>query len=174
MDAIIPLVVLVVVGYFVYLYLTSNRQQPHAAPRALRDEHDPFADAQRVMQSAMDTCNAGHANAVQALLWLASSDGTVSKQEARNVFRFCEKQGSMLPAGLADALEHLNNGMSIRSSRTDSAVQNDLAEIAKRPIQYRAAFLGAAHAICGGNKRISKTKQDFLDRATKIVEEQPT
>lgn len=171
MDTIV-VVALILVGLALYLrhiFKASDAQPPTThSVREVAD--DQIREAHRTLQAAMDVCNTDHPAASQALLWLAASDGTISKQEARNLFRFCEKQGSTLPAGTNDALDYLNNGMSIRTSRTDREVQNDLEEIGARPIQYRAAFLGAAHAICGGNKRISKTKQDFLDHATRLVE----
>lgn len=168
---VISLLIVFGLGWYVMHLFKAERSQPskHTYYREQPDD-DPIEEAHRTLQAAMDVCNTDHAAAAQALLWLAGTDGTISKQEARNLFRFCEKQGSALPNNTNDALEHLNNGMSIRTSRTEIEVEKDLAEIAVRPIQYRAAFLGAAHAICGGNKRISKVKQDFLDKVTKLVE----
>lgn len=160
-------------GYLFRLFNKSDSPVNRFSPAPQQAHDDPIEEAHRTLQAAMDVCNTDHAAAAQALLWLAGTDGTISKQEARNLFRFCEKQGSALPNNTNDALEHLNNGMSIRTSRTEIEVEKDLAEIAVRPIQYRAAFLGAAHAICGGNKRISKVKQDFLDRANSLVEATP-
>lgn len=157
--------------YLIHLFKEANSKPIGTSSPIEHIDDDPIREAHRILKAAMDVCNADHAAAAQALLWLAASDGTISKQEARNLFRFCEKQGSTLPAGTNEALDYLNNGMSIRTSRTDREVQSDLAEIGEKPIQYRAAFLGAAHAICGGNKRISKTKQDFLDRAAQLIEE---
>lgn len=168
METIVFLV-LVIGGLVLYLMHSSKASDAHN-PTTPPDD-DPIMEAHRILKAAMDVCNTDHSAAAQALLWLAASDGTISKQEARNLFRFCEKQGSTLPSGTNDALDYLNNGMTIRTSRTEREVQTDLAEIAARPIPYRAAFLGAAHAICGGNKRISKTKQDFLDRVAQLVEE---
>lgn len=172
METIVVLLLIVLgLAWYVMHLFKAERSQPskHTYYRE-QPADDPIREAHRTLNAAMDVCNSDHAAAAQALLWLAASDGTISKQEARNLFRFCEKQGSTLPSGTNDALDYLNNGMTIQTSRTEREVQNDLEEIAKRPITYRAAFLGAAHAICGGNKRISKTKQDFLDRAAKLVE----
>lgn len=165
------LIVFGLVWYVMHLFKAERAQPPRHTYHREQSEDDPIREAHRTLQAAMDVCNTDHAAAAQALLWLAASDGTISKQEARNLFRFCEKQGSTLPTGTNDALDYLNNGMTIRTSRTEIEVEKDLAEIAGRPIQYRAAFLGAAHAICGGNKRISKAKQDFLDRVAQLVEE---
>lgn len=166
------IIILLLIGMTV-LYLIHLSQESDSKPARPvgRPDDGPIREAQRTLQAAIEVCNTDHAAAAQALLWLAGTDGTISKQEARNLFRFCEKQGSTLPAGTSEALEYLNSGMTIQSGRTEREVQNDLADIAARPIPYRAAFLGAAHAICGGNKRISKTKQDFLDRVAQLVEE---
>lgn len=169
MDTIV-VVALILVGLALYMRHLFNSERSQPSHYQAQPDDDPIKEAHRILQAAMHVCNTDHPSASQALLWLAASDGTISKQEARNLFRFCEKQGSTLPAGTHDALDYLNNGMSIRTSRTEREVQNDLADIGSKPIPYRAAFIGAAHAICGGNKRISKTKQDFLDQANRLVE----
>lgn len=167
---VIALVLAVLVWYLMHLLKASDAAPVAGRTTVQEMDDDPIREASRILKAAMDRCNEDHAAAVQALLWLAATDGTISKQEARNVFRFCEQQGSTMPPGTSDALEYLNNGMSITSRRTESEVANDLSEIAGRSISYRAAFIGAAHAICGGNKRISTVKRDFLDRANKLVE----
>lgn len=156
--------------YLRHLFKASGAQ-PIAANRASdKMADDPIREASQIIKAAMDKCTADHGSAVQSLLWLAGADGTISKQEARNVFRFCERQGTVLPGGTYDAIEYLNNGMKISTKHTASEALADLATLEEKPIQYRAAFIGAAHAICGGNKRISKAKQDFLDRANSLVE----
>lgn len=164
---------LIAAGLVGYLFRLFNKSD---SPTTRVDEHqqeepdDEFKKAQHTIKAAMDACYADHEPAVHALLWLAGSDGTISKQEARNVFRFCEKQGTALPKGTYDALEYLNNGMHISTNHSLSEALSELATLTAKTIQYRAAFIGAAHAICGGNKRISKAKQDFLDSANRLVE----
>lgn len=172
------IVILALVVGGLILYLKHSFKASDAAPlgqtnQPQRPDDDPIREASRILKAAMDKCSEDHESAYQALLWLAGSDGTISKQEARNVLRFCERQGTVLPAGTYDALEYLNNGMHISTKRSSSEVLSDLAALGEKTIQYRAAFIGAAHAICGGNKRISKTKQDFLDRANSLVEATP-
>lgn len=153
--------------YISTLFKGDDSRAPDIQQQPLDSE---FEKAQRTMKAALDICNTEHEPAVQALLWLAGTDGTISKQEARNVFRFCERQGTALPDGTYAALEYLNNGMRLSAGFTPGDALSALVGLTAKPIPYRAAFIGAAHAICGGNKRISKVKQDFLDRADGIVE----
>ena len=123
-----------------------------------------------ILSDALNNCLSDHAQAVDALLWLAGSDGTVSKQEARNVFRFCEQQGTQIGKEVYAALEHLNNGMSFKLRKSTPEVMDGVAQLAGKEMRYRVAFIGAAHAICGGSKRISAVKQKFLDQIAKLVE----
>lgn len=173
MEAVISLLIIIALGwYLVHLFKASDKThgQAHIVHRHIEQmADDPIDEAHRILRAAVTQCRQDHPPAAQALMWLAATDGTISKQEARNIFRFCEQQGSTMPPGTHDAIEYLNNGVTFESSRSEQAVQSDLNELAEKPIEYRAAFLGAAHAICGGNKRISKVKQDFLDRANAMV-----
>lgn len=173
MEIAIPLLIVIALGwYLMHLFKSSDAKpgQTHVTPRHIEQmADDPIDEAHRILQSAVTQCRQDHPPAARALLWLAATDGTISKQEARNIFRFCEQQGSTMPPGTHAAIEYLNNGVTLDSSRSEQTVQRDLTELAGKPIEYRAAFLGAAHAICGGNKRISKVKQDFLDRANAMV-----
>lgn len=159
-----------IAAYLKHLFSQSDKKPATTSIAAESESADPLLEARRVLKAAMDKCQNDHEAAYQALLWLAGSDGTISKQEARNVLRFCERQATELPAGTYDALEYLNNGMQISTGRTSKEALADLATLADKPIAYRTAFIGAAHAICGGNKRISKAKQDFLDRASSLMD----
>lgn len=168
---IITLLIVAGLGWYLFRLFNMSDSSTNRAHEPQQQEPDnEFEKAQRALKIAMDTCMTEHAPAMEALLWLAASDGTISKQEARNVFRFCERQGTALPDGIDAALDYLNNGINISTKRSPSEVTTDLATLSEKTIQYRAAFIGAAHAICGGNKRISKAKQDFLDRANRLVE----
>lgn len=170
------IVVLLIIGavalYLMHIFKEADSKPPGNTSLIERMDDDPIREASRTLKAAMDKCSEDHESAYQALLWLAGSDGTISKQEARNVLRFCERQGTVLPAGTYEALEYLNNGMHISTKRSSSDALSDLAAMGEKTIQYRTAFIGAAHAICGGNKRISKAKQDFLDRAAQLIEAQ--
>jgi hypothetical protein len=171
----VTVVILLVIGALA-LYLTILFKKSDAPPMEQNSDTDNsdnthLREAQRTLTTAMGVCREQHRNAFDALLWLAASDGTISKQETRNLLRFCERHGTTLPDSTYDALEHLNSGVHISFQSSLSEALTDLAALAEKPIQYRAAFIGAAHAICGGNKRISKAKQDFLDRANTLVEE---
>lgn len=162
-------IILLVLGGAVWAFIQIYKPKD-SAPPIQQIVDDPLAEARRLLSSALDKCSQDHSSAAPTLLWLAATDGTISKQEARIIFRFCEQQGTTLPSGLSAALEYLNSGMAITAQGSESDVIENLSEIYKKPIPYRAAFIGAAHAICGSNKRISKVKQDFLDRANRLVE----
>ena len=155
-------------------WLFRRKDRP---PASMPVAEAPVKDARRtalershaLLSGTLDRCQDEHAPAVSALLWLAGSDGSVSKQETRNIFRFCEQQGTAIGAEVYTALEHLNNGLSFQLGANESVVTANLAEIAKRDIQYRVAFMGAAHALCGNAKRLSTNKQAFLDKVNQLV-----
>ncbi|MDP1925746.1 MAG: hypothetical protein Q8K57_13310 [Thiobacillus sp.] len=166
----ILLLIGVVLWYLIHVFKSGDAAPSVTNHSINKMDDDPLKKASRTLEAAMHKCSEDHDFALQSLLWLAGTDGTISKQEARNVFRFCERQGTVLPAGTYEALEYLNNGMHISTEYSPSEALSALASMVEKPIQYRAAFIGAAHAICGGNKRISKVKQDFLDRTNVLVE----
>jgi len=157
--------------YLRHLFKTSDHRHRSDAPQSTPNEisDDPIEEAERTLQAAISNCRNDHPAAAQALMWLAATDGTISKQEARNIFRFCEQQGTALPPGTYDAIEYLNNGVTLDSSRAESAVRRDLEQLAAMPAKYKVEFFGVASAICGNNKRVSKTKQDFLDLAKGLI-----
>lgn len=166
-------VILLLIGAGLWYVIHKFNGDDASASEADHDTNkidDRLRKASKILNAAIDKCSEDHELAVKSLLWLAGTDGTISKQEARNVFRFCERHGTALPDGTYDALEYLNNGMHISSEYSPRDALSAISGMAAKPIQYRAAFIGAAHAICGGSKRISKVKQDFLDRANGLVD----
>lgn len=172
MMEILPILVLAAIAYGIWKYLNLDSAPSQKSRNIYTPEDTWKADRERAQQTLSDAlgrCIKEHGHAVDALLWLAGSDGTVSKQEARNMFRFCENQGTSIDKEVYESLEHLNNGMSFKLEKSTPEVMDGVAELAKKEIRYRVAFIGAANAICGGSKRISQTKQKFLDRIADLV-----
>lgn len=169
MDVVILLLIIFGLAWYLYRKFNNTHEKPAQFQVIDQPVEGPIVKARRTIKAAIDQCNNEHGPAMQALLWLAATDGTISKQEARNIFRFCEQQGSVLPPGTYDAIEYLNAGVELTSSRADDLVRKDLHELAGKSNRYKIEFIGVAHAICGSNKRVSKAKQAFLDTAKGLI-----
>ncbi len=171
MEIFIPLLAIAALIWFFIRAFKPDAPKQTQYQHTEAPQRDPMKEASKALQQCLGLCQDQHPEAVNALLWIAATDGTVSKQEARNVFRFCEMQGTPVTDAVYDALEYLNSGMRFTTSRSGDDVKKDFSILREKPVAYRAAFIGAAHAICGNAKKMSKTKREFLTRAEGLVTE---
>ena len=135
----------------------------------IRRERKAHAEA---LSTALASCQEEHQAAVNALTWLAAADGTVSKQELRGIFRFCEDQGTPIDKGAYKAIDSLNAGMSMQVKATEADAHRSISSLTGREAPYRLAFYGAANKLCGSQKQLSQAKQRFLKQAEAIVVQQ--
>jgi len=129
----------------------------------------PYTAAKYEVGQAMLNCQKSHPEATSALLWLANADGSISKQEVRLIFKFCEKFGVTIK-------EDAYKGLDIAPPKDYLGTRGDLEgacnllrSLRDKPMPYKAALHGAAHAMAGSNKSTSKAKQSFLDTAESLL-----
>jgi len=160
-------------------YMLARRGQEPRGAAGTRDMVDEIKDDIRrerrehheALSAALAACQAAHPDAVNALSWLAAADGTVSKQELRGIFRFCEDQGTPIPKGAYTAIDSLNAGMSMNVKTTEAEAHRSIAALADKTAAYRLAFYGTANKLCGSQKSRSPTKERFLKKTASIVEQ---
>lgn len=142
-------------------HITSEEQKP--------DPNSPLQKALHAMGNAMEKCIADHENAVNALTFMAASDGKVSRQELRIIIGFCERMGTQVGKQWEDACEYLNSGLTISVKGGLSGAEENIAALKDRAINYRAAFLGAAEAIVASNRTSNISKRKLLDQARALI-----
>lgn len=166
--AIIILIAVVVVIYF--KFMKSAHPPQTSEPRTESAWERELREAQQRLSAALSSCQRDHPEAADALCWLAGSDGTVSKQELRILFRFCQEQGTQIEKAAFKDIDNLNAGMSVKVRSTEAQAHQSIAALASKPAAYRLALYGAANKICGSQKRLSETKQRFLKAAEAIIQ----
>lgn len=154
----------------------SVRRTSEAPARDMVDEIKDDIKRERrehheALSTALAACQAAHPDAVNALSWLAAADGTVSKQELRGIFRFCEDQGTPIAKGAYKAIDSLNAGMSMNVKTTEAEAHRSIAALADKTAAYKLAFYGTANKLCGSQKSRSPTKERFLKKTASIVEQ---
>lgn len=164
------LLLLVVIGVIAYLMIPGGKKQAPQQPdnKPIPNRLQSVAD---MLSKVISDCESGHPDAFPALAWMAASDGTVSRQELRILIGFCERQGTSIEASWKDALEHLNSGMKMSVGGGEKEATGHISALAEMPINYRAAFLGAAEALAASNRTSSAAKNRILEAARKIIEE---
>lgn len=172
------LILLILIGaaalYFYFSKKTSSTALGDGAMRRSYEETESEWDkelraAQQRLSAALASCQKDHPQATDALCWLAGSDGTVSKQELRILFRFCAEMGTHIDKAAYKDIDNLNAGMSVKVRTKESEAHQSIKALAEKPASYRLAFFGAANKICGSQKRLSETKQRFIKAAETIV-----
>ena len=162
---------LVLLGGLGVLWLLLTYGSPAASTDDVPDEVvDGEIKADReTLATALDACQTAHPEVADALSWLAAQDGTVSKQELRIIFQFCEAQGTAINERAYTALARLNSGVSMKVGITEAEALQSIAALASKPVAYRLAFYGAANRLCGSQKNISQAKQRFLKQAEQVA-----
>lgn len=175
-DATGFLVFLVICGAIWFLLTRHGSTRPAARLPARDMIHDIEDDIKReramhheVLSTALAACQKEHPDAVNALSWLAAQDGTVSKQELRNIFRFCAEQGTSINQLAYTAIDSLNAGMSMTVKTTEIEAHQSIESLVNKPVAYRLAFYGATNKLCGSHKNLSQAKQRFLKQAEDIT-----
>lgn len=124
---------------------------------------------QQILTEAFTKCLNDHPDAVPALICLAASDGKVSRQELRIILRFCRKVGSVIDVAAEDAVESVGDGLRLDLKINPKDFPIALKQLKEKESDYRIAFVGAAHQMCGTSKRLSSEKRRFLDMAEQLT-----
>lgn len=164
------LLLLVIIGAIAYLMIPSSKKQTPKQPDS-KPITNRLQSAANTLSKVISDCQSSHPDAFPALAWMAASDGTVSRQELRILIGFCERQGTSIEATWKDALEHLNSGMKMSAGGSEKGSIEHISALAKMPINYRAAFLGAAEALAASNRTSNAAKNRILEAARKIIEQ---
>jgi len=172
MVELIPVIFSVVILVAIWYMLTRRDSSP--PPRSMVDGvEDDIRREQKAhheaLSAALAACQDAHHDAVNALTWLAAADGTVSKQELRGIFRFCEEHGTPIDKAAYKAIDSFNAGMSMQVKASEADAHRSITTLADKDASYRLAFYGAANKLCGSQKQISQAKQRFLKQAEAIV-----
>lgn len=148
------------------------QQKPRGTPPATEPPRidNELESARRRLAEIMSTCEQNHAEAVHSLLWLAGSDGTVSRQELRIIISFCERQGTSIEKGWGRALDRLNSGLNISTTGGESGALSNIEALRDRPLPYRIAYAGAAEAIAAANKTSNAAKRRLVAAAHALTE----
>jgi hypothetical protein len=170
-SLILSIVILAVLWYMLTRLTRSDLRPP---PRSMVDDIEDDIKRERkvhaeALSKALSDCQNAHHDAVNALSWLAVADGTVSKQELRGIFRFCEEQGTPIDKEVYKAIDSLNAGMSMQVKSSETDAHRSIAALTSMDAAYRLAFYGAANKLCGSQKQLSQAKQRFLKQAEAIV-----
>lgn len=157
-----------------FLLRRAKDTRHHESSRGLIDEIEDDIRRERkehhaALSAALSACQETHPSAVGALSWLAASDGTVSKQELRVIFRFCEEQGTPIAKAAYRAIDSLNAGMSMEVKATENDALNSISKLTDKPPAYKLAFYGATNKLCGSQKKLSQAKQRFLKSAEALM-----
>jgi hypothetical protein len=163
------LLVLIAGGAVLIYYIVRAQSSSGPKPAAAPPKDTPLQIALKQLTSIIDACQESHPHATPALLFIAASDGTVSRQELRIIIGFCERQGSIFSADWSAACEHLNAGININVTGGEAGARDNIADIADKPVKYRAAFLGAAEAIVACNRTTNATKQRLIEQVRSLV-----
>lgn len=139
---------------------------PSGAPKAISSE---IQDALEALGKLCDTCKAAHDDAFHALVFIAASDGKVSRQEFRIILGFCERMGSDLGGRWPEVVEKLNDGITISIDAREATISEHIEALRNRPVPYRAAFLGAVEAIVASNRTSNATKRRLLDQSRNLI-----
>lgn len=175
-----PIIIFLVIAALWYMWRMLTRSDSSTPSRGRVDDIGDVEDDIRrerkehheALSTALSACQEDHREAVNALTWLAAADGTVSKQELRGIFRFCEEQGSPISKDAYKAIDSLNAGMSMQVKATEADAHLSIAALTKKDASYRLAFYGVANKLCGSQKKLNQAKQRFLKQAEAIVAQQ--
>lgn len=148
-------------------FVQPGMKEGMGTPPPPRD--NPLQGPLRDLTEAMNKCTAQHDEAVSSLIFMAASDGTVSRQELRIIIGFCERQGTVLGKAWVGACDHLNAGLKLSITGGESGARDNIAALSAKPVGYRAAFLGAAEAIVASNKTTNAAKRRLLEQARGLV-----
>jgi hypothetical protein len=162
--------IIVTIGVLLYVYIRWPKKPTlQVSVQSSKPYIDPLLIHKQAVTKAIELCTTDHPEATKALLWFASSDGSISKQEIRLLFRFCERFGTKIDKKIDTSLDLVSPKDFIgRQGSQTEAISNTLL-LASKPIAYRVAFHGVAHAMQGGNKKPSKNKQLFLDKTESLI-----
>ena len=168
MALMIVIVCILVIGYF---YLDAQKTSDNSTLENSSGLSSDLKNSLEQLQRVMNKCQQEHEHAVCALIWLASSDGTISRQEFRVMISFCTRQGTQIEKLDLNSIDKLNSGLNMKISGGENAAIENIAMLKIKSIQYRAAFLGATEAICSANKTINSSKKRFQQAARDLIAE---
>lgn len=163
------LIALILFAWIIWRMNQKRDTEARSASPEADESTNRLKQAEHALQAAIASCQENHPHAFKALAWLAASDGTVSKQELRLIFRFCEAQGTQINRDAHEAIDLLNTGLNMSVTGSEKDVHESLSELAGKPLAYKTSFFGAAHALCGTQKRLSQAKQRFLEKAEALI-----
>lgn len=156
-------------GVLIYYIARAQSSSDHPPSVVPQPKDTPLQQALKQLTAIIEACQTDHPHATPALLFMAASDGTVSRQELRIILGFCERQGSVFSSDWSDACEHLNAGININVTGGEAGARDNIADLTDKPVKYRAAFLGAAEAIVACNRTTNTTKQRLIKQARDLV-----
>jgi hypothetical protein len=160
----------IVAGIWFYMYIKSNNNRAETPmDETERNIQRALHQDRQILATALGACQTTHKDAVDALSWLAGADGTVSKQELRLIFRFCEAQGTAIDQAAYKAIDKLNAGLSMNIQSTEADAYRSIAALAGKSGAYKMAFYGAANKLCGSQKQQNRTKERFIKKAEEIL-----
>lgn len=159
----------IIIGGVIYGIFRSPRAAA-TKPQPEKPLSDPLKEARDRLLKIMTICQVDHDEATSSLLWLAGSDGTVSRQELRIIIGFCERQGAPVEKTWGKALEFLNSGLNISVTGGEKGAAANIAALRDKPMSYRIAFVGAVEAIIAANKTSNAAKRRLADSARALVD----
>lgn len=168
-NSLIFLILLAVIIWFFIRSQSSKNLPGTPMDEAERNIQRALHQDRQILATALGACQTTHKDAVDALSWLAGADGTVSKQELRLIFRFCEAQGTAIDQAAYKAIDKLNAGLSMNIQSTEADAYRSIAALAGKPGAYKMAFYGAANKLCGSQKQQNRTKERFIKKAEEIL-----
>lgn len=166
------LMLVAIAAVILYFGYSQTKRQPSTPEQNTgRGQNNEIALAKQQLAEIMDACTAAHPEAVHALIFIAGSDGTVSRQELRVIIGFCERQGATIKLGWKSVLDYLNAGLQLSITGGEAGAKENIASLSAKPMAYRAAFLGAAEAILAANSTTNKSKRNLVEQARKLIEQ---
>jgi len=171
MDILTFIVVGAIGGAVLYgIFQSKPTQQDGGRPPPPQPLSAPLKTAHERLSKILADCQADHHEAASALLWLAGSDGTVSRQELRIIIGFCERQGARVEKSWGSALDFLNSGLNISVTGGEGGAMANITDLRSKPMSYRIAFVGAVEAIIAANKTSNSAKRRLADAARMLVD----
>lgn len=162
-------IIVVIAAIAIWIYFQFSSVNTESRSNSQSGISPSLQNSLEKLQRAMGKCQQEHEAATLALTWLASSDGTISRQELRIIVNFCINQGTEIPSSDLAAIDNLNSGLNMKITGGENAALENMAELKSKPMHYRAAFLGATEAICAANKTVNASKKRFLQAARELL-----
>lgn len=147
---------------------SDNEPRPGTERPEIPQLDNKIVESARILERTLAKCQQQFDDATTLISRVAAADGKISRAEIRTLFNFCQRNGGNLDENWQDALQHINQGLSM-SPAAPEAVDGALQQLENRPIIYITRLAGALASLTSSSSKRNKVAERIIESVEQIM-----